>query len=430
MPETTKTLSVNSKRAAFLKSILENSSAVQVWGLGTFGGNLSLIKYLCKKGLAIQLYEQKSKGELKKSWDKISEYHNNISANWDCENPNFVPDQLLFISPAIKPTHPSMKGMPIELISTEIELALCLLAEKNSHVHVIIGSVGKSTCASLIAKAIDTEVYGNIGRSILESLTKPPENCIIELSSFQLHYLRLLNFLPSSFLCTPIKNNHIDWHGDYDQYINAKQKPLSFWKKNNVLGFDMNNETPEKNKALNLNISGSHNANNANAVIALLKKIDLFKLNTIERIEKFKGLKHRFEIVNVYKNIRFINDSKATSPEATQSALASVHKRCLLILQGVPQDECENKLLDLIHQKCHTLVLISKMQNLFPEGLGNVYIKRYPSLTDFFKSTQWNSVPNLDVLLSPSAPSYDQFKNYEERGELFSSLAKALNGNL
>lgn len=430
MPKKLKYLSVNSQRAAFLNSQLEKTRTVQVWGLGTFGGNLSLIKYLCKQGYLINLYELKSKEDLKESWDKLLKFHDSIRVTWNCSHPKVLPNQLLFISPAVKPNHSCLLNIPSELISTEIELSLCLLAAIKKNVHVIIGSVGKSTCASLLAKALETKVYGNIGNSILESLTNIPDNYIVELSSFQLHYLRLLEFIPTSYLCTPIKNNHAEWHGGINEYILAKQQPLSFWKKNGTIGFDMNNEDLSERTSLNLKIKGNHNLNNARAVVDLLKRLDLMNEKAKGNIENFPGLKHRFEIVIENQGLCFINDSKATSPEATLSALESVNNNCILFLQGVPLDGCEDKLLKIINEKCHTLVLVSSMQKLFSKGINNVQIERFNTLTEAFKSIRWFSFSKAEILLSPSAPSYDQFKNYEERGELFSQLAKGLSHTL
>jgi UDP-N-acetylmuramoylalanine--D-glutamate ligase len=145
-----------------------------------------------------------------------------------------------------------------------------------------------------------------------------------------------------------------------------------------------------------------------------------------KRLESFKGLKHRFEIIATMHGTQYINDSKATSPDATQCALNSVRAGCILLLQGVPLKNCEEKLTNDIKNKCTELHLIGSMKPLFINAFDDVSIRRWDSIEDCFEKHDFTSHHNTDILLSPSAPSYDQFKNYEERGDVFTEQVKRM----
>jgi UDP-N-acetylmuramoylalanine--D-glutamate ligase len=421
-------LQINKSRKEFLLNTIDRSDSVQVWGLGTFGGNIALIKFLCNKGKRIILFEQKPQKDLIDSWESLNEYHNSIDVYWSCDKPKINHDKLLFITPAIRPNHPVLNNISTDLISTEIELSLIYLHQKKQLLHVIIGSVGKSTCASLLASALGTKVYGNIGRSFLNDLTKLPNHCVAEISSFQLHYLKKIALIPTSFLCTPIKDNHANWHGNLKEYQDTKLKPLSYWKEQKSTGIDMNCDQLDTKNKLSLKLIGSHNSLNAYAAINLLSKLNLYTLNALKKIEEFEGLEHRFEIVahDKINNVRFINDSKATSPEATLCAIESIVNGSVLILQGKPLETCETKLKERISAKGLSLILISGMQMLFNNDMTSITIRRYSSLEEAFQKETWNKYTNCDIILSPSGPSYDQYLNYQDRGKDFKSLVKQI----
>lgn len=413
-----KPFSINQERKKYVLDAVETGDTFQVWGLGSFGGNLNCIKYLCEIGKKVRLFEQKKREELKDSWDLLKPYHHLIDDHWEQDVVCFDRNFLLFITPAIPPHHENLVDFPEDKVCIELELALCLIDEKETGIHTVIGSVGKSTCASLMAHILNTRVYGNIGRSFIEDIDILKESCVLEISSFQLHYMEQLEYIPSSFLCTPIDDHHANWHGGVEAYQQTKLKAVKRWMQTDCPFVNMNQEEFVEPYQGSISMLGEHNRLNANAVKLLLMQngVDEFKIN--EGIQNFKGLEHRLESV-VAKPFTIINDSKATSMNACIEALKCFRKSVTLILHNFNEENCIGEFLELIQNNQHKLILIAKDAVVDTE-VNKTY---YENLESFFKQEVWNEYGEGSVLLfSPSAPSYGQYKHYAERGDHFKKL--------
>ena len=413
-----KPFSINQTRKKFFLDSIEKSDVIQVWGLGSFGGNINCIKYLCGKGKRIKLFEQKKKEALKESWEELEEYHYLIDDYWEQERIEFNKESLLFITPAISPHHENLVDFPEDKLCIELELALCLIDKKEIVIHTVLGSVGKSTCASLMTHIIGSKVYGNIGRSFIEDIDSLKEECVLEISSFQLHYIKPIEFIPSSFLCTPIDDHHANWHGGVEAYQQTKLKAVKRWEKAGCLFVNMNHEEFRESYQGSISMIGEHNRLNATAVKLLLMQngVDEFKIN--EGIQNFKGLEHRLECV-VNKPFVVINDSKATSLSACIEALKCFRKPVTLILHNFKEQNILREFLDLIQTYQHKVILIAKDVKID----ATINKSFYKNLESFFRQEVWNEYSEDSVLLfSPSAPSYGQYKHYAERGDHFKKL--------
>ena len=169
------------------------------------------------------------------------------------------------------------------------------------------------------------------------------------------------------------------------------------------------------------------NKENLKFTYALAKKIKINDLSFIKAMNTFVGLEHRYEIFLKRKNITFINDSKATSFQATKFALAS-NKKIYWILGGIPK---ENDKISLNNLKKNIIksYIIGKNINFFKRQIiGKLKFSITPNLKNAvinaIKDTRLLKNSSSTILLSPSAASFDQFKNFEERGSKFKKLSR------
>ncbi|MBF0197658.1 MAG: hypothetical protein HQL32_08100 [Planctomycetes bacterium] len=433
-PQPLQALTFCEERGAFLREHLNRQKEIHVVGLGLFGGNLSLIQYLAAKGKRIILWEKKGPQDLSASWTKLSSYHDQITCHWECEAMNLPKNELIFLSPAVPPSSEALVGIDSKNISSEIEISMLLLAKGHSRAHFVTGSVGKSTCATLWARALGVDVFGNIGKSLLDTMKpeqrKLPKECIVEISSFQLHYLKWAKVTPSSFLLTPVSDHHGDWHGGVEAYQAIKYDAVKAWREQGIPGF-----ITEKDQALSEGeddiiipaecmLLGGHNLENANAVREVCKRIERWSPTARQAICSFPGLEHRLEVCsNDAFDRRYINDSKATSPGAVIEALKSIRTPCALILQGQCQAIDYIPLLRFAQEKNSQIFLVGGMQKL--HGLiesDKGFMTCYEDLASLFED--FYPTASGDILFSPGAPSYDQYNNYEERGDHFKALVQ------
>lgn len=389
------------------------------------------------------------------------EYHKTIN-NFD----------LIIKSPGI-----SFKNIEINdesIISSQTDIFLKIYGEQ---VIGVTGTKGKSTTSSLLFHIIsaykpDTVLIGNIGVPPFEIIDKITKDTIIifELSSHQLQYI---SKAPAISVLLNIFQEHLDHYNSYDEYQVAKLNIALKQNKNNsfiynyddelieklldkfqikskILGFSnkvetdcfvqdkkvffKNNDKIEEVFDLNqpINLIGNHNVKNIMSAVVCSKiigvPIDLLR----EKISDFKGLAHRLELVETGGNIKFYNDSIATIPEATIEAVKTLGKVDTLILGGYDRGINYSKLVDFVSKsEINNLILLGKVG----EKLFNEFIKIDNLKSSLFLIKQFNEIseiirkytkPGSICLLSPAASSYDMFKNFEHRGDMFKEIVKGL----
>jgi UDP-N-acetylmuramoylalanine--D-glutamate ligase len=333
-------------------------------------------------------------------------------------------------------------------IITDIDLFY--LTKNNSKSIVITGTNGKSTTCKLIEHLLlknkfKTSVGGNIGNPILDLIYLKNSFVIIEASSFQLSHSKFIS--PDYAIFLNLSNDHIDWHGSKNNYLKSKLKIFQNQTKNNyaILNNDLKNIFLKKNfsskliipkneeyykiksRIKNNYLSSTINDENMSFVFTFAKLLKIKESLFIKSMKSFKGLAHRFEIFLKKNSTIFINDSKATSFEASQSALSSL-KNIYWILGGIPKRGDKIKLSKLKKNitKCY---LIGKNIKFFRDQIKD---KLTFSVTKTLKGTILKILKdiklqkNIDkyILLSPAAASFDQFSNFEHRGNEFKKLCK------
>ena len=333
-------------------------------------------------------------------------------------------------------------------IITDIDLFY--LTNKNLKSIVVTGSNGKSTTCKIIThllkkNRLNVMLGGNIGTPVLNLENKKNTFFVIETSSFQLSHSKFIH--PNYAILLNITNDHLDWHGSMKEYIRSKLRIFNLqgkdnfalvnsrlrniFKKNNyqskLISLKLNLYKKIKFKIKNRYLKSFINDENMNFVYTLSKHLKISDRLFIKSMNTFKGLEHRYETFLSKKNIVFINDSKATSFEASKFAISS-EKNIYWILGGLPKDK-DNIDLKYLKKNIVKSYIIGKNIDFFKNQLkGKVdftitkNIKN--SIIRILKDIKLFKKKNNIVLLSPSAASFDQFKNFENRGNEFKKLCK------
>ena len=330
------------------------------------------------------------------------------------------------------------------------DIDLFYLTKKEFKTIVVTGTNGKSTTSKLLAYILEKNKFksslgGNIGTPILNIKNNEDKFVIIEVSSFQLSHSKFI--CPDYAFFLNFSNDHLDWHGSKAAYLESKLKIFYLQTKKNFAIINKRFKKifkrkkflsklviPENKdyKKIKLKINNQYltsniNDENMSFVYTFSKLIGISEKSFISSINNFKGLPHRFEIFLKKKDVTFINDSKATSFKASQLALSSI-KNIYWILGGLPKKGDKIKLEKLKRNitKCY---LIGKNINFFKnqiKGKINFSITRNlnNSIIQIFKDFKLHKKNNKTVLLSPASASFDQFVNFEKRGEEFKILCK------
>ena len=318
----------------------------------------------------------------------------------------------------------------------------------------VTGTKGKGTTCSLIyeiLKADGRDVYlsGNIGKPYLELLPKLKNDSwiVMEMSSFQLIDM---DISPHVAVALNITVDHLDWHKDREEYVNAKKNIVAHQKPNDFALINEEYETPKsfaeiaKGKVVffskdsleekfkeKLLLRGEHNLENIAAAVTTANTIGVEEEKILETVRSFKGLEHRLETVKTIDGITFYNDSFATSSQPTIAAINSFNEPETLILGGSDKGLDFGELRDVIEKKenVKNLILIGLIGGKIGEGIKgkNIINLSHTTMTEIVKKAYEVTPREGVVILSPAAASFDMFKNYKDRGNQFKNAVHKLN---
>ena len=405
-----------------------------VYGLGLSGK--SVVKFLKKNNIKnFEVWDDKQKKLYKKNRTKnLTETLNKVD--------------YIVLSPGISLINKKNLIKFKKKIITDIDFLY--LTNKKFKSIVVTGTNGKSTTCKLITHLLKKNKFkvslgGNIGTPILDLKIKKNAYVVIEASSFQLSHSKFIS--PDFALLLNITNDHLDWHGNMMKYRNSKLKIFMSQKKNQFALINekfkniflkkkflskliipsQKNYQKIKYKIKNQYLQLSINNENMSFVYTFSKLININEKNFIKTMESFIGLPHRYEIFLKRKNIIFINDSKATSFESAKYALMNT-KNVYWILGGLPKKSDKIILSDIKKNiiKCY---LIGKRISFFKKKIKNklnfsITYNLRKTLLRIFKDIKLSNIKTSTILFSPAAASFDQFKNFEERGDTFKKLSK------
>ena len=328
------------------------------------------------------------------------------------------------------------------VIWSEIELGFRLL--RNPFLGVT-GTNGKTTTSELLGaifRAADkpVTVAGNVGRPLtgLVDAVEPDTWIVCELSSFQLEDVH--RFRPRIGVLLNLEPDHLDRHGTFDAYRDAKLRLFENQTEADIavvpreLGgvpgggvrveFHASDELPAEPL-----IPGAHNRENAAAATAAARAADIDDAAIATALRTFPGVAHRLELVAEVDGVRFVNDSKATNTTAARRGIEAYAGRPLrLILGGSLKGESFEELAESLPSSVRSIDLIGEASEQLAFALGRagrVY-RRSGDLATAVGAAAGDAEPGDVVLLSPACASYDQFRDYEQRGDEFRRLVGEL----
>ncbi len=294
----------------------------------------------------------------------------------------------------------------------------------------ITGTKGKSTTSSLLAHTLQAYGFkvclgGNIGMPLLDFVDEESDYVVAELSSYQ-----CADFVgkPDMAVLLNMYPEHLQWHGSHEQYYADKKHMWNqgLWQLDNrenrihIKDDYFYDEEKQLFPISSLNLRGIHNAQNACVVLAVLKHLGLDLLKAEEAFKTFKGLAHRLQIVAEQGGITFVDDSISTTPETAICAMESFQEKSITLLVGGfdrGQDYTELNHYIAAHQ-VQAIALPTTGDRI--ETSHHVQ-----TIEDAVALAKQITPEGGIVLLSPAAPSYNQYKNFEERGLAFQTAVKS-----
>ena len=341
----------------------------------------------------------------------------------------------------------------LKKIITELDI-FYLIFPKNIKI-TITGTNGKSTTCKMLysifkSKNLDVRLVGNIGNPPLsEKKIRKKTIFIIEASSYQIFYSK---YFKSDYVAILNLNaDHLERHGNINEYAKAKlklifnqdKKKYSYIENNNLIinkniskkniksklyKLNYNKEIFFKKKINNEYLLDKNNLNNIHFVYSICKKFKFSDDKIFNSLNKFKGLKYRKQIVYNKGNLIIINDSKSTTFSST-TGLLSTYKNIYWIVGGMFKQGDEFKLRRKHYNNITAFIIgLNKRYfvNQFKNKIKFKYFKNIKNAMFAIKRDIKKDLNKKTILFSPAAASFDQFKNFEARGEYFNKIARKI----
>jgi UDP-N-acetylmuramoylalanine--D-glutamate ligase len=429
---------------------------VVIIGLGITG--LSCVDFFIRRGVIPKVIDTRmTPGGLDKLPPEVQCHLGSLNQQWLLEA------DLIVSSPGIALSVPALKNAAqagVEIVG-DIEL---FCREAKAPIIAITGSNGKSTVTTLVGEmaqqaGISVGVGGNIGLPALTLLKQPYQLYVLELSSFQLETTHSLKAAGATVL--NVTEDHMDRYPQgLQEYRQAKLKiyhnaercvinhddALTFCEETercNCVSFGINQgnyhlTTKDNdvwltvNNSLILNcaemkLSGQHNYTNALAAMALADCVDIPRISQVDALRTFSGLAHRFQLAWLNNDIRWINDSKATNVGSTEAALNGLQvSGTLYLLLGGDGKSADFSPLSRYLQGDNIRIYCFGRDAEALAALRPEIAQRTETMAEAMRLISAKVKPGDMVLLSPACASLDQFRNYEQRGDEFTRLAREL----
>jgi len=454
--------------------------SILILGLGATG--LSVARYLVRLGVEFELadenIDEQRKAELEQMFAAGARVlHTTFSAML------FKTFDLIVASPGIPQSHPDLVAARLHGVQIVGDIDL-FVGQTSSQIIAVTGSNGKSTVVAWLGEVLaETDlrsaVAGNIGTPVLELTDQELDIVVLELSSFQLETLQQMDSLSSCVL--NVSEDHLDRYESFADYALAKRqiyRGASFvvanandshtWPSSDntsvsphtdaLFSLSTIDDAVVENAASNtggsplhcyvavhageewlyagndpvspvaeLKLAGRHNVENALAVIALLKPLELPFAVIRQGLAAFTGLAHRTELVAEIAGVRWYNDSKGTNIDACAKAISGMNAPVVLIAGGLGKGADFTQLRTPVSNYCKALILIGRDAAVLETALADIVsVYRATSMREAVKAAHDCAVSGDVVVLSPACASFDMFDGFVHRGNVFSDEVRRL----
>lgn len=446
---------------------------ITVMGLGRFGGGLGVTRWLAARGADVLVTDTDPAEKLAESVAKLQDLINAGSVTLRLGEHNvsdFTTCDFVIANPAVPKPWDNRFLRAAQAAGVKITTEIRLLTERlpnRERTIGVTGSAGKSTTSAMIAHILGkmgekVAFGGNIGGSLLEREIDRDTWVVLELSSFQLYWLgtsvgyaEAKGWSPRVAVLTNVVPNHLDWHGQFEHYRRCKLGIAEYQQAGDVFlpvaGIE---ESPSERMGqgrripvggadsridpyLSLRLPGAHNRVNARtAVTAVLHAMagypatndtTAFLKRATEFVSDFPGLRHRLCLIGQTNGVRYFDDSKSTTPEATLLALDAFAQsaeinRVHLIAGGYDKGSDLTPIARRAGSLAGLYCIGATGPGLASLAAGAEAVFDCGTLEQAVRRATSRAHLGDVVLLSPGCASWDQFVNYEKRGELFASF--------
>ena len=416
--------------------IIRAGQRVLIWGFGRHGGGQAALRWCRAQGAHVAVLDAKPAAAFGAAAEGLT-WHVG-----DGSHPALQAADVIVASPAIPP-----RAWPASHPPRCAPEGLFFAAHRGLGI-AISGTKGKSTTAHILATLLGWEVAGNSYEPLLEVLMRQGADCpvVCELSSFQLWYLGQQPPRVSGAMLTSLAIDHLDWHPDIAHY-HASKLALLEWAEAVVAdpAIALRAGLPVVEPVLfsegvfrsagqilaersDLPLLGDHNARNAALAVAMAMHHGLPPTQVAERLRLVRGLPHRLEYVPARDARRYLNDSIATTPESAMAALAAIEGPLAVILGGSDKGVTFANLAAAVVARGAVPILIGstapRLAAARADAGGEAIVAG--NLAAAFEAARAAIPPGGTVLLSPACASFDQFQGFEDRGERFRALVRAV----
>ncbi len=449
-----------------------NKEKIVILGLGKSGKETAL--FFAKRGARVIASDQKDRKALATTLAFLAPF-DNITLVLGEQMASVVDGETTLVvkSPGIPPGIPPLAearrlGIPV---LTEVEVAYHFT---KASIIGITGTNGKTTTTTLVREILKeagfkAQVAGNIGIPLISVAERAgsDEVLVAELSSFQL--LDIKDFRPRISAILNITEDHLDYHRNFEEYVRAKANILLnqteadcavlnaddelvhqvaavtkakkwFFSRSKILDAGVyvaegqvvirdRETTIPVLPAAELALPGLHNLENALAAAAVAYCFRVEAAVIARVLRTFKGVEHRLEFVREIKGVKYVNDSKGTNPEASVKALEAYQEPIILVAGGMNRGSSFSQFVKQVKAKVRHIFLLGETREAIAVALTRAGYHDFTlvnSLQEAVLQAEAMAVEGDVVLLSPACPSWDMFKNFEERGNLFKAYVHAL----
>jgi UDP-N-acetylmuramoylalanine--D-glutamate ligase len=448
-----------------------NGKRVLVVGLGKSGVASAL--FLKAHGARVTVSDTKTGDELHSEIPVLLDHGITVETGGHGER-TFRGQDLIVVSPGIPLDAPALvqaRALGGSVIG-EIELAARFL---RGSIVAITGSNGKTTTTTLTGEIMTAAgfpalVGGNIGTPAiaLAERATPESAIVLEVSSFQLETIH--SFRPKVAVILNVTPDHLDRHRTFEAYVDAKARilenqqsadfavlnaddptcvALAARTKSQVFWFSRQKEVQQGAWVLDGNIlfrgggrqreimlvseiplKGAHNLENVLAAVCAGALMGCAQDKIRQAVREFKAVEHRLEYVATIRGVDYYNDSKATNVDATIKALESFPANVHLILGGKDKGSDYTLLNPLLRQRVKRVYTIGAAAAKIESQIKGVEVVHADTLENALRKANAVAEPGDVVLLAPACASFDQFKNYEQRGQVFKQIVRTLSAEV
>ncbi len=439
---------------------------ITVVGLGERTG-VALLRYLVKGGARVFVTEKRKRDELLATWNQVSDLECEFEFGGHSIE-SVKGSTLAILCPGVPVSSPfvkKIKEMELETVS-EIEFAYRIIGGEK--LIAVTGTNGKSTTVKMLGTILkewekSCFIGGNIGIPLIEALSgdNKYDFYVVEVSSFQLEAVK--EFKPKVGVITNISRNHLDRHKTMELYTSLKLQMFKNHKETETAILNLDDENISTiSKKINsrklyysidntkadlyfekdslkgsvlpeavsiglseFNMPGRHNIYNLMAATLAALSIDCSANVIKSALEKFEGLPHRIEFVAEIDGVEYYDDSKSTTVDSTVKAIESIEDPIILLAGGRDKGSDFESLRKRITPNVKSIVLFGEARNKMADHIGkNRPVHVIKKFEDAINKAKELACKGDVVLLSPANSSFDQFRNYSERGARFKKIVK------